>query len=169
MEHTPATMTYTPDTFKTDDGRTFYVTYDTDTDDPRTWDEEVTVIVLRSGTALDATPQWGNSEIEEAARAIWEHCKDSEVVSTAINAVPGWIAHTTVIHGYVQSEWSEVIALAEEADSLETRSRLRNRINTFRQWAYGDVYTVSEVDGECMGGIYADDMEDAVCAFMYGN
>ena len=169
MKHTPATMTMTPDKFKTDDGREFYVTYDTDTEDPRTWDEEVTVIVLRSGTSLGSTPEWGGTEIEEAARAIWEQCKDSDVVSTAINTVPGWIAHTTVIHGYSQSEWAEVIALAEDADSLGTRSRLRNAVNTFRQWMYGDVYTVTEVGGESIGGIYADDMEDAVCAFMYGN
>lgn len=162
-------MTLTPDTFKTDDGRTFHVFYDTDAEDPRTWDEDVSIIVLRSGTALDATPQWGGSELEEAARAIWEYCKDSYVLSTAINAVPGWIAHTTVIHGDVQSEWAEVIALKEDADTLVTRSRLHNAINTFRQWAYGDVYVVSEVDGESIGGIYADGMEDAVCAFIDGN
>lgn len=169
MKHTPAKISVTPDKFTTDDGREFHVTYDSDSEDPRTWDEDTAVIVLRSGTALDATPQWGGSEVEEAARAIWEYCKDSEVVSTAINSVPGWIAHTTIIHGYAQSEWAEVIALAEEADSLENLSALRNRINVFRQWAYGDVYVVSEVGGESIGGIYAEDMEEAVNAFIDGN
>lgn len=167
MEHTPATISVTPDMFTTDDGRQFYVTYDDCAEDPRTWDEDTAVIVLRGGSYN--IPDWGNSEIEEAARAIWDYSKDSDAVSTAINSVPGWIAHTTIIHGYSQSDWAEVIALAEDADSLETRSKLRNRINVFRQWKYGDVYVVNEIGGDCMGGIYADDMEDAVCSYIDGN
>lgn len=161
--HTPASTVYTPDTFTDEDGTEYTVIQDSDTDDPREWGWDVVLHVF-AGDSQDDSPEDHAARAFECFREANYMHRDQD--DRALTMLKRWMRITgddraaiiTTVSGYSQSDWCDVLVLAESEDAA------RDFANVWGMWFRGDVYAVGAGD-EWLSGIYAEDMEDAVRAF----
>lgn len=171
--HNPAGSIYTPDTFE--DPRidvVYEVTQDTDAEDPRTWISDKHAAVYTY-----CGPHGDRDEVpdNQIAKAFAHFYRDFDG-ATALAATKRWlkIFHPEIdeivdleiatVRGYSQGDWLEVFAVV--TDGYGTAE---SHIDQFRQWAFGNVWTVSACPGESLSGIYADDAEEALQRFLEDN
>lgn len=168
LTHTPS-YTYThPDYFldeETDVGYTVY--QDTYAEDPRgnVPDEHACVYVFRG-------PNGYRDDVPEniAAQAFNRYFEYFEA-DKSLALTKRWLAAfhpelkldvlVTSANGYSQGEWRDVFAAVAEGYGTA-----ESHVEEFRQWANGDVWIVDPDDDDALGGIYADDAEDAVKQYL---
>lgn len=164
--------TYTePATYTDDDTDAVYRVWpDEGTEDPRGWieDESVALYAYRSGYPSVANDVPDNiaaetfniyyrgrdNDDEEALRLTRRYL-------ALFHGSEGWQVDTFSLRGYMQSQWWDVfVAVREGYGTPESHAHV------WEQWARGDVFVVENAaTGEAMGGIYAEDEEDAVRYF----
>lgn len=151
---------------------------DTDTEDPRTWDDTVAIRIYRAPrTSIDSESNIGveadrlfrdvlgrGYSDEVAERAAARHARFFEPQYSAVV--------TATIHGYSQSDWWDVVGYGPSEEEV------KGAINTFAQWLRNDVWTVTVCETvvcdfgethreviESLSGIYADSEEEAITYF----
>lgn len=160
----------------------FEVSQDFDAEDPREWDREVQILTYR-GPRLsrleDDIERAADSRTMEAFGRVYDESGDDEhalkVAQRYARAYePDVIIDTFSLRGYSQGDWQDVVVVTPSDGSCGTAE---SRAETFRQWAYGDVYSVivqhphtwhdgdgntltTWEDGDSLGGIYADSAEE---------
>lgn len=173
LAHTPAYTTSHPDRFEDEiTGRGYEVLPDTDAEDPRSWNEPAHAALwaynkprVGGGSVAGVKPD-GNVAVDAFAH-YYERDGDDEI---ALRMTRRYLAAfhpdahldvaTSTIRGYSQGDWLDVVvAVADGYGSPASHA------DTFRQWAFGDVWFVSSDHGESMGGIFADDPAQAVAQF----
>lgn len=170
LKHTPAYTTDHPDSFEHEEtGRTYSVIHDHDAEDPRTFIEDSKVAlwayrepVLSRSVAADRPDNW----IIDAFARFYEQFTDE----ASLEATRRWLrifhpeetaitdVGTFSLRGYSQSDWLDVIVVAEKGyGSAEGHAQ------EFRNWAFGDIWiVVPDQDGESLAGIHAEDSEEAL-------
>lgn len=162
MEHVPSRYVYEPDRFKDETGE-YVVIQDQDAEDPRQyWEDEGIIITAINACRWTAPEQFGDTLPEQLASLVWEETGDAEDVVSVINALPGYRAYTETLRGYSQSDWQDILVIVTEPACNAKAGVL---VDMYRQWLYGDVYTVFGPDDDALGGIYAEDMEEAINAY----
>lgn len=159
MEHIPGHYTYTPDKYKDDTGE-YVVIQDQDAEDPRQdWEGQGIIITAINACRWTAPEPFGDTLPEELANLVWDETGDADDVVAVINALPGYKAHTETLHGYSQGDWQDILVIVDET---VFQADVSSYVREYRQWLYGDVYTVIGPEGDALGGIYAESMEEAV-------
>ena len=164
----------------------YVVWQDTDSDDPRDWSDttEAQTLVYR------AAYRTGNADADASSAATgtmaaFIHAYDATGDATkALRAAtlyaamfePDYSVETYSATGYTQGEWWELVSVVKDGYGTP-----KDHAETFEQWTRGDVWcvmeeTLTECDnpenchgdeeshwqaGDSLGGIYADDPEDA--------
>lgn len=171
MTHTPAHSTSHPDRFEDETtGLGYDVFQDTDAEDPRKNipDEHACVYVYRG-------PNGDRDEVPEnlAAQAFNRYFEYFEA-DKSLALTKRWLAAyhpelkldviVTSANGYSQGDWRDVFAAVAEGYGTA-----ESHVEEFRQWANGDVWVVDPDNDDALGGIYADDAEDAVKQYLADN
>ena len=170
--HTPAYTITIPDTHvdPTID-RQYKVVQDLDAEDPREWIEDSHVaLYVYNGPRGHKDPIPDNRIAE-----VFDHFYKIYDDEKALAATKRWLTvfypeiaaivevEISNIQGYSQGDWLDVLAVVTQGYGSAA-----SHINEFRQWVFGDVWTVS--DGtDTLSGIYADDQEQAVEFFLLEN
>lgn len=170
--HTPAHTIDVPDTFTNPlTGAAYEVRQDTDAESPLSWVESA-----HAGLWVFNEPRMSAGNTRElpsdnVALLAFAHFYDRYgMPDTALRMtrrylelfpprIPMTIAEATV-RGYSQGDWLEVVAATEQGYGTP-----EDLIETYRQWAFGDVWAVTGPDGDSLSGIYADDPEAAVVTY----
>lgn len=169
ITHTPAHTISVPDRLDDDvTGAGYSIFQDDSAEDPRTWvdDEHAAVYTFRAPHgATDEVPE--NIAAQAFAR-YWQETGDAErslVLARrymlAFHPEAKYAMAVETVRGYSQSDWWDVFAAVEEGHGSPD-----GHIGTFKTWAVGDVWIVSEDGGDSLSGIYADDIEAALQVFL---
>lgn len=166
--HTPAHTTNHPDRFEDEaTGRGYEVFQDTDVPDPRSeTDPKNAALWAYRVPSLDhsvarAQPV-GNVAIDVFARYLDEHDEAKSLELTrrylaAFHAEKKISVDIATIRGYCQSDWLDVVCATTPGYGDPAA-----HIDTFRQWAFGDVWIVIPDGKPSICGIYADTAEEAL-------
>lgn len=172
LTHTPAHTMNHPDRFEHElTGRGYEVSHDDCAEDPRTWNEtkDVALWAYRepspSGSSVAGTRPEGNVAIDAFAHYYDTYDAQESLALTrrylaAFHADAKITVETHTVHGYCQSEWLDLVVAVAEGHGTPA-----GHADTYRQWAFGDVWFVNPDRGQAVGGIYADSAEDAVAQF----
>lgn len=169
FKHTPAHILEVPDTFEdTVSGKTYEATQDLDVEDPRGWIEiENACLYVYQGPRGDYedVPE---HEVAQAFDRFWQRTGNA---GQALTLTRRWLniyrpndeydISIETIRGYSQSDWAEVFAVVKIGYGTAA-----SHIRDYRMWRYGDVWLVTDSDGESCGGIYADSAEEAVTQYI---
>lgn len=168
----PAHTTSHPDRFENEEaGEGFDVVQDTAADDPRGWiqNEHAALWVYRQphiGGYRAAEKPEGNLAIDAFAR-FYDVFGDEPSLMLTRRWLRIYHPESTLqleiqtIHGSSQSDWAFVVCAVEEGYGTPEA-----HINQYRMWAFGDVWVVIPDSGEPLGGIYADDSEEALQTYL---
>lgn len=171
LMHTPAHTTTYPDRFDDEAaGQSYSVLQDTDAQDPRTEIENEHVALwayrepsLRNSTAADK-PQ-DNVAIDAFAH-YYEHFDETKSLELTRRYLAAFHAEKKIsvdiatIRGYCQSDWLDVVCATTPGYGDPAA-----HIDTFRQWAFGDVWVVIPDGKPGICGIYADTAEEALAHY----
>lgn len=179
LTHTAqAGYTYHPDVYTDEHERSFAVYPDTDSEDPRTWFtvNELAIIVINGdrNTHIDTLTDYKDNPAIACFIELLDELDTDDPYDVSIDV---WRAALheqnlnydvalTTCQGYSQSDWfTALVAVKDEYGTAE------NYVDTYRMWAFGDVWTVVPVDPEPgsegpLSGIYADDPESAVIEYI---
>lgn len=185
--HIPAHTTMHSDRFEhPDNGYGYTVHQDTDAENPMTWHNTKDAALWafgqpRRGSAIADKPE-GNDILDIFAKFIYgDYDNDSDIFdmsegdpSVSLMRTKEYVAkhHPELIFdisaktiiGYSQSDWLDVVCVttARTRDELIPADSL---IDIYRQWVFGDVWTVIPDSQPGLAGIYADDPADALAYY----
>lgn len=147
-------------------------------DDPRTWDDTVTIRVFQAARGLteESEPMHAADEVFARLLEAGADVKAAARGAARYARLSGeGIGHVEVrtIHGYSKSDWWDVVAYGPDADAVHAAAE------QFSMWLRGDVWVVTawrektcdmgETHREfvdCIGGVYAADEDEAIaCAY----
>ena len=173
----------------TADTPTRYVVWqDTDTESPANWNSDGTIMIYNT------SPRGGRDKATCELSEVFERAYDTHDADKALDITRryarvclGWSKERTedaiVAYsacGYSQGEWWDVLAITWEGEYAESLAK------KWEQWARGDVWSVMAeygtecdagtmhwdtvndqgIDSNVIGGIYADNAEDAVSEYL---
>lgn len=170
LVHTAAHSVSMPDRFEDDEtGVGFDVFQDTDADDPRTWvpDEHAAIYVYNGPRGHKDSEVPDNVVVQAFARFNETLPSDDHAFAATVRWLNIFHPDRKVdlvmqtIRGYSQGDWQDVFAVV--GDGYGTAE---SHISQFRMWAYGDVWVVNPDQGDAVGGIYADDPDEALKQFV---
>ena len=185
--HIPAHTTMHSDRFEhSDNGYGYTVCQDTDADNPMSYHDTKDAALWAFGqprrTDIIADKPEGNDVLDIFAKFFYgDYDNDSDIfdmsegdVAVSLMRTREYVAKhhpelifdisATTIRGYSQSDWLDVVCVTTAA----TRNELipaDNLIDTYRQWAFGDVWTVIPDSQPGLSGIYADDPAEALAYY----
>lgn len=167
----------------------YAVWQDLDADDPRTWDDTVTIHRYNAASIYGDTDD--TDDTTGALAAFLRYYDETGDNARALNMArryarafnTGETIETHTIRGYSQSDWVDVVAVTTDEHAAQN---LSSYVSTFRMYLYGDVWTVmletmttcdhgtehwdpvtdQGIDSQIVGGIYADDAESAVTEYL---
>lgn len=177
--HTPAHTVSVPDVFVDDEsGASFSVFQDTSAEDPRTWigdDSKVAVYVFNGphGDKDDETPENIAAHAFRRFYEIYDEIRSLELTKRWLAAFHPEVQYdltVETIRGHSQSDWAEVFAasIIDRPGAAPSYGTAQSHIAQYAQWRWGDVWVV-DPDGTALdplGGIYADDPEEALRLFL---
>lgn len=168
LAHIPAHHTSYPDRFENEEtGWGYSVLPDINAEDPRSWVRpEMAALWAFNEPSLShsvaAEKPEGNIAID-----VFAYFFDTHNAETALEITRRYLAichpkkkitlATATIRGYAQGDWLEVIAASSKGYGPP-----EDHIETFRQWAFGDVWVVIPDGGPGISGIYAEYAEAAL-------
>jgi hypothetical protein len=168
--HFPAHTTVHPDRFEDEtSGVGYEVFQDTDATDPRTEidDEHVAIYAYREPRQGYGFPEAPENIAAQAFHRFLDYFDDKVAFAVTKRYLAIFrpelkldLAYGTV-RGYSQSDWIDVFVAAGEGYGTAA-----SHMEIYRMWAFGDVWGVDPDEGEALGGIYADDPEDAVRVYL---
>lgn len=168
LTHTPAYTSSHPDRFEDENtGWGYSVLQDIDAEDPRSWIEPEHAALWaynqpRLAHSVAADKPSGNVAINVFARYVDEHDEQTALELTrrylaAFHPEEKIRIAIETITGYSQGDWLGMVAAVAEGYGTP-----ESHIDTFRQWAFGDVWIVIPDGKPGLSGIYAEDAEEAV-------
>lgn len=168
LTHSPAHTTSYPDRFENEEtGWVYSVRHDLNAEDPRTYisDEHVAIHAIRVPPQDRIEPAPANVASRAFDRFELERSTENALgmtrrYLTAFHPEVTYQLSLQVINGYSQSDWRELFIAVREGHGTPDA-----HAETFRQWLFGDVWTVIPDDKPGIHGIYADDPEDALAYF----
>lgn len=168
LAHTPAHHISYPDRFENEEtGWGYSVLHDINAEDPRTWIRPEMAALWafnepRLSHSVAAEKPEGNIAIDAFAYFL-----DTYDAEAALEITRRYLAiyhpekkttlATATIRGYAQGDWLEVIAASSKGYGTP-----QDHIETFRQWAFGDVWVVIPDGWPGINGIYAEHAEAAL-------
>lgn len=171
LTHIPAHHTSHPDRFENKEtGWGYSVLPDDTAEDPRSWirSEAAALWAYREphlSHSVAAVKPEGNIAIDAFARFYDQH--DAQ---TSLELTRRWLrvfhpdkkiqVETQHITGYSQGDWLDMVAAVAEGAGTPL-----GHLETFRQWAFGDVWIVIPDGKAGIRGIYAESAEDALKYF----
>lgn len=185
--HIPAHTTMHSDRFEhPDNGYGYTVQQDTDAENPMSYHDTKDAALWAFGQPQrgGATPDKpeGNDVLDIFAKFFYgDYDNDSDIfdmsegdVAVSLMRTRKYVAKhhpelifdisSKTIVGYSQSDWLDVVCVTTAA----TRNELipaDSLIDTYRQWAFGDVWTVIPDSQPGLSGIYADDPAEALAYY----
>lgn len=174
----------------------FVVWQDTDAEDPRAWQDDASAQTLIYSANRGSSPDSTDDAASPVMAAFMQHYTEHGDADAALILArryariwsPGWKIDTYSARGYSQGDWWDLVTVTgPDAGDPSDYSQ------EWEQWARGDVYSVMRetfmpcetpdtchgdeeshwwsvtdqgIESLVIGGIYADDAEDAVAQYL---